>query len=110
MPAITEKAFVAAREQDGGYASYSIIDEGWKLIHNIDPTPGVPELELYDHVKDPLNLTNVAAEHPDKVKELAEQLERWRQMAESQRLESDADMAAQASPEELERLRALGYL
>ncbi len=76
------------------------------------PTPAPPpaEYELFDHVKDPLNLANVAADHPDKVKELAEQLARWREKAQSQRLKSDADMAAQASPEELERLRALGYL
>jgi hypothetical protein len=74
------------------------------------PAPPPPEYELYDHVKDPLNLHDVAAEHPDKVKELAEQLDRWREMAQSQRLKSDTDLAAQASPEELERLRALGYL
>ena len=74
------------------------------------PPPPPPEYELYDHAKDPLNLRNVAADHPDKVKELAEQLARWREKAQSQRLKSDADLAAQASPEELERLRALGYL
>ena len=146
-PAITEKAYVAAREP-GGYASYSIVSEGWKLIHNVyEPAAGAAaasqrpwrrhraaaggralrvgrpvadrcrrhlpppaEYELFDHAKDPLNLTNVAADHPDQVKELAEQLERWREKAQSQRLKSDADMAAQASPEELERLRALGYL
>ncbi len=144
-PAITEKAYVVAREP-GGYASYSIVADGWKLIHNVyeppagasvagappggggpggppagapaggppgggpPPPPPPAEYELFDHVKDPLNLTNVAADHPDQVKELAEQLARWREMAQSQRLKSDADMAAQASPEELERLRALGYL
>ena len=74
------------------------------------PPPPPAEYELYNHAKDPLNLKNVAAENPDKVKELAEQLARWREMAESQRLKSDTDLAAQASPEELERLRALGYL
>jgi len=61
-------------------------------------------------VKDPLDQTDLAVQHPDRVKQLAEQLARWHEKAESQRLKSDADMAAQASPEELERLRALGYL
>jgi arylsulfatase A-like enzyme len=159
-PAITEKAFVAAREPGGGYASYSIVSEGWKLIHNVrvDPSAGgppgmgggppaaaaagapagppgggpsagapgggapmpgmppmpsvapLPEYELYDHAEDPLNLTDLASQHPEKVKELAEQLARWREKAEAEKLASDAEMAAQASPEELERLRALGYL
>jgi arylsulfatase A-like enzyme len=146
VPAITEKPFVALREP-GGHASYSIVKDGWKLVHNQPPeppspamlaamgaggpggpggppsgmppsappamalpAPAAPEYELFDHVKDPLNLTNVAAEHPDRVKELAAELERWRQMATAKKLASDADTAASASPEELERLRALGYL
>jgi arylsulfatase A-like enzyme len=150
VPAITEKPFVPLREP-GGHASYSIIKDGWKLVHNLPPepmpaamvaamsaggpggpgappgvaagargpgappamalpAPAAPEFELFDHAKDPLNLTNVAAEHPDVVKELAAELERWRQMATSAKLKSDADTAASASPEELERLRALGYL
>jgi len=136
VPAITEKSYVGAREP-GGWASYSIIVDGWKLIHNVQapaPAPGMPagpggtappgapgfalpppaapprEYELYDHVEDPLNLADVADAHPDKVKELAQQLERWRAKVESERLPDDAALAAQASPEELERLRSLGYL
>ena len=140
-PAITEKALVEAREP-GGWASYYIVSDGWKLIHNVydvkppaggAPTggsppagapqfggpgggpppvrrPRPPEYELFDHAKDPLNLTNVAAEHPEKVEELAAELQRWLRMATSKKLASDADTAANASPEELERLRALGYL
>jgi arylsulfatase A-like enzyme len=138
-PAITEKPFVGLREP-GGHASYSIVKDGWKLVHNLPPeplppavmaamgaggpgappasgppggmlpAPDAPEYELFDHAKDPLNLTDVAAQHPEKVKELAAELERWRQMATSKKLASDADTAASASPEELERLRALGYL
>ncbi|HVR28598.1 MAG TPA: sulfatase, partial [Thermoanaerobaculia bacterium] len=68
-PAITEKPYVAAREP-GGYASYSIISGGWKLIHNVEPPPDVLEFELYDHAADPINVTNLADEHPDKVKAL----------------------------------------
>ena len=116
-PAITEKPLPAALAL-GGWASYSIISDGWKLIHNVKaaaapppgtppggppgggiggppgpvaggppgappgappgfgapaapPVPPPPEYELYDHVKDPLNLVNLAPEHPDRVKELA---------------------------------------
>jgi arylsulfatase A-like enzyme len=109
-PAITEKAFVAAREALGGYASYSIVSNGWKLIENVGAPAGVPEFELYEHGKDPINLRNVAAEHPEEVKRLAAELERWREKAEAERLKGDLETASQASPEELERLRALGYL
>jgi arylsulfatase A-like enzyme len=135
-PAITEK-FSAGGRDPGTWESWAIVSDGWKLIHNVPPpppagaapggpppgaTPGLgppgfgppkpppPEYELYDHVKDPLNHHDVAAEHPEKVKELSAQLARWLEQAKSQRLKSDTDLAAQASPEELERLRALGYL
>jgi arylsulfatase A-like enzyme len=37
-----------------------IVDEGWKLIHNVDRPGDVPEFELYDHRNDPLDLKNVA--------------------------------------------------
>ncbi|HVR29879.1 MAG TPA: hypothetical protein VMS86_10150, partial [Thermoanaerobaculia bacterium] len=87
-----------------------IISGGWKLIHNVEPPPDVLEFELYDHAADPINVTNLADEHPDKVKALTDELARWRQAAEAAKLASDAELAAQASPEELERLRALGYL
>lgn len=109
-PAITEKAALDPRLPGRAYESLSIVSEGWKLVHNVDPPPGVPEYELYDHREDPLNLEDVAEEHPERVERLARQLEGWRQMAESSRLENDEALAADASPEELERLRALGYI
>jgi arylsulfatase A-like enzyme len=123
VPAITEKPFVPLREP-GGSPSYSIVKDNWKLVHNLPPQPPPPgappmmalpappaaEYELFDHAADPLDTRNVADEHPEVVKELAAELERWRRMATSKKLASDADTAASASPEELERLRALGYL
>ena len=126
--------FLAARMRacrDAGIdAARMAIDPGFgfgkQLVHNLAPeppppgaqlasvspprAPRAPEYELFDHVADPLNTKNVADEHPEVVKELAAELERWREMATSKKLPSDADTAASASPEELERLRALGYL
>jgi arylsulfatase A-like enzyme len=109
-PAITEKAPLAFRGPDG-FGSLSIISEGWKLIRNDETRPPhVPELELYDHAEDPLNKNDVADANPDVVQRLEAQLDNWLQFAEGAMLTSDADLASEMSPEELERLRALGYL
>ena len=102
VPAITEKPFVPLREP-GGYASYSIVKDNWKLVHNLAPeplppgappmmalpAPPAPEYELFDHAADPLDTKNVAGEHPEVVEELAAELERWRQMATSKKLASE---------------------
>jgi len=108
-PAITEKASLPFRGPDG-FASTAIVDDGWKLILNIDPPPGVPEIELFDHLNDPLNLDNRAEEFPDRVETLALQLSNWQEFAQSKMLKSDQELASEMSPEELERLRSLGYL
>ena len=57
----------------------------------------------------PLDLTNVADQRPDKVKELAAQIKSWREMAESQAL-PETDSTEGLSDEELQRLRSLGYI
>jgi arylsulfatase A-like enzyme len=111
-PAISEKAVT----EDKGSppprdtASTAIVSRGFKLIHNTKRPAGRPEFELYDHRADPLDLRDVAAEHPDVVGRLAKELAAWRQMAERARLKGDTESAAELSPEELERLRALGYI
>lgn len=108
-PAITEKAAMAVRGVQS-FASTSIVLDGWKLVRNVDPRPGLPELELFDHGGDPLNLVNVAEEHADRVQGLVEQLDRWQEFAEAAKLKSDSELASSMSAEELERLRSLGYL
>jgi arylsulfatase A-like enzyme len=111
-PAISEKAVT----EDKGSppprdtASTAIVSRGFKLIHNTKRPEGRPEFELYDHRADPLDLRDVAAEHPDVVGRLAKELAAWKQLAERARLKGDAAGAAELSPEELERLRALGYI
>ncbi len=113
-PAITEKALTAA---DGAWAppphdteSYAITDGQWKLIHNTQRPRGGPEFELYDFVKDPLNKTDLAARHPEVVARLAKTIEGWRQMATAARLKPDAEGTKNLSPEQLQRLRSLGYI
>ncbi len=89
--------------------STSLIFEGWKLIHNLEPLPETPEYELYDHVGDPRDQVDVAAQNPEVVERLAAMLEQWREQATAARLPSDAEIQEDLSTEELERLRSLGY-
>ncbi len=68
--------------QAGSAASMMMIRSGdWKLINglgsggfskpsSIKPAPGEPTVQLYNLRTDPGEHTNLAAEHPDKVKEL----------------------------------------
>lgn len=113
-PAITEKALT---DPAGAFApppadteAYAITDGQWKLIHNTRRPRGGPEFELYDFAKDPLNKTDVAAQHPDVVARLAKALDGWRQMATAARLKSDVEGTKNLSPEQLQRLRSLGYI
>jgi arylsulfatase A-like enzyme len=108
-PAFTERALRAHEGTETDILpGFAIVRGGWKLVRHSRPAPGRPDLELYDHREDPLNLRNVAAEHPEVVNRLAAELERWRQWAEGQRL--PADDAGTVDAAELERLRSLGYV
>ena len=55
-------------------------------------------------------LSNVAEEHPEKVKELSELLESWRLWVAKHALPTDEALTEGMSGEELERLRSLGYV
>jgi len=113
-PAISEKAVTnpskGAAPAPHDTEAYAIVDGGWKLVHNTVRPTGGPEFELFDFAKDPLNLRNVAGEHPEVVQHLKKLLEGWRQMARSARLKPDADTAKGLSQEQLQRLRSLGYI
>jgi hypothetical protein len=52
----------------------------------------------------------VAAEHPEVVARLVRDLDAWRKTAEAARLKPDSEAEKGMSKEELERLRALGYI
>lgn len=111
-PAFSEKAAVkdVLGPPPRDTQSFSVVHEGWKLIYNDKRPAGAPEYELYDHRKDPLNRTDVAASHPEVVQRLAQLIRGWRQRVLSQRLPSDAEAAKALGSEELERLRSLGYV
>jgi arylsulfatase A-like enzyme len=96
-------------EEDGTPRAYTVIHDGWKLIWNTVVHDHRPELQLFDHETDPLNLDDVGEEHPEKVAELQRLLERWRAAAEAARV-TDEGLAEELTPAEIEELKALGYL
>jgi len=109
-PVIMEKQPQGEAEFPGASESYAIIDGDWKLVVNKVRAPGQPEYELYEFPRDPLDRTNVAADHPDVVQRLAKAVDGWHTMAAAARLKADADASKGLSPEELQRLRSLGYV
>ena len=109
-PAVAEEHVRTEAGTDDRHASYALVLDGWRLIHNVTRDEDEPEYELYDHGRDPLNLSDVATDHPEVVDRLAADLERWRRRAEAARLPADAELADTLSADELDRLRSLGYL
>lgn len=110
-PAISEQTpNVPSPREELSRESVAIVDANWKLIQNTVRPSGLPEFELFDYYKDPLNKQNVAADHPDVVARLSKLIAGWRQMATSARLKPDAETTKTMSAEELLRLRSLGYV
>jgi len=110
-PAITEKAVVTevGAPPPRDTASVAIVDGEWKLVHHMVRPAGGPEYQLFEHRTDPLDLRDVAAAHPEIVARLARDLAAWKRTAEAARLAPE-EAAKNLSREELERLRALGYV
>ena len=54
-----------------------VLDGNWKLILPHEPNVKGAKPELYDVAKDPTEKDNLAAKHPDKVKELTKRLDAW---------------------------------
>ncbi len=84
----------------------------WKLVHNAagrEPL-GREEFELYRHQNDPLDLENVAAEHPDVVEELRAELEIWKARVTQEQLPKGEEGTKDLPPDQLDQLRNLGYI
>ncbi len=90
--------------------SFAVVLNEWKLIHNTKRKGDTPEFELYNQTSDSINKTNVAKQNPEAVKRLSRLIEEWREKSSANRLKPDAEAAQSLSQEELERLRALGYI
>lgn len=96
-----------ATEKDEAVA---IVVDGWKLVERPRGPGDPPAHELYDRRKDPLDRADVAAQHPDVITRLSRELEAWRRMATQARLKPDSAAVGQMNADDLERLRALGYV
>ena len=110
QPAVTEKL----RRPTEWHAadateSFGMVWDGWKLLYHSIRAKDSPEYELFDHRADPLNLKDVAAQHPDVVERLKVQFAEWRKMTEAGKLPK-GDAADGVSGKELERLKSLGYV
>lgn len=92
------------------FTSTSLIFDGWKLIHHGEGRGERAEYELYDHRDDRGDTRDLAAERPEVVQRLAQMLAEWRTEAEKRQLVGDAELVESLEPEELERLRSLGYI
>ncbi len=111
-PAITEKG--AEEDLKSPTAVFgpatAIVSNGFKLVQRQADPKGAAKLELYDSRSDPLDQHDVAAEHPDVVKQLTQALATWRAEVARVRLAPGAPADEATSAEELERLRSLGYV
>jgi arylsulfatase A-like enzyme len=111
-PAFTERYVQPsmAGQMPDSVDSRAVINGRWKLIQNLDRPEGWPEFELYDHDQDPLDQNDVAADHPEVVERLAELLRNWHRHVAEDQLPSDEEAARELPAEELEQLKALGYI
>jgi arylsulfatase A-like enzyme len=108
-PVFSERRKIPGESTEGAPDAYTVVRDGWKLIWNVERRDERPELELFDHRKDPLNLNNVADDHATLLAELRGEIETWLERAEAQKV-SDETLSEDLSPQELEQLRALGYV
>lgn len=97
-------------ELESSWQSFAINDGEWKLIHHTIRPAERPEFELFDAQHDLLDQKDVAAGHPDVVQRLAKALGGWHQMALAAKPKPDAESTQTLSPEQLQRLRSLGYV
>jgi len=79
---------------------YALRTREWKFIES-------GAVELYDLVADPGETNNVAVDHLDKVEEFRSLIKRWREGQEGRRLQAGS---VELSSDEIEQLKALGYV
>ena len=104
-PALSERRVgISAGSDLSNIESLAVVLDGWKLVKNLNVPEGRSEFELYNHSDDPLNLDDVAVDHPDIVQRLAVEIDTWQEWALAQKVEEEPTNSI--PPEELARLRA----
>ena len=81
MSKAKDEACTRTDQQGRGSDAFGVISEGYKLVRNLDRQEGMPEFELYDHAKDPLDLNDIASQNQAIVERLSQQLEGWQKWA-----------------------------
>ena len=113
-PAFTEQLRDDNGTEPGPFPrdAYAVVDGGWKLVHNVHIPEDMDyaEYELFDHVNDPLDQVNLAAENPEVVARLSQLIYDWVDYALAVQLEAEQQSVDALSPVERQRLCALGYI
>jgi arylsulfatase A-like enzyme len=92
-------------------ATAALITGEWKLIWRDGAgRAGLPEVELYDRRTDRSETRNVAAQHPDVVRRLKAEMDRWIEAQKQVRELVGRGGQAPLDPRQIERLRSLGYI
>jgi arylsulfatase A-like enzyme len=89
---------------------FGIVDHGWKLVRK-EFASEIQE-ELYQHPMDGLDLTNLikTAGAESQVRILNDKLEAWKSQVQATHLHEDESTKPEEGSEDLQRLRALGYI
>lgn len=99
------KPLLAELRLKDGFHANGLVQGRWKLIER----PEAGTFELYDIEADPLEMRDVAGEHPDRVRELEAQMraqiERAREVGEI----FEGDGPVTLTPEQREHIEDLGY-
>jgi arylsulfatase A-like enzyme len=109
--------FDASGHSPGRFSGIEVVDGRWGASLEINPNPAAPEerqrpvpLLLYDLWNDPFALWSVHEDHPDLVEKYTKFLEaQWEAHQALAKLFTRSESVA-LTPEQLETLRALGYI
>jgi hypothetical protein len=70
----------------------------------------MPEYELFDRAADPTDQRNLAGAQPEVIQSFLREVENFKKTVAAVRLPGDATVAEKLRSEEVERLKALGYV
>jgi arylsulfatase A-like enzyme len=89
--------------------SYGMILGGMKVVRYLQDERGKERVELFDHVRDPLDQVNLAANETTRLTHLEHVLDQWLRPRWKLRDGRPLPPQQQINPDQAERLRALGY-